>query len=119
MKMNLPSNMVLKAIKPLYGIPQSGLYWYLTYLDYHVETPNMVQSRVDPCLLFQLNENLLPVLVIMQVDDSVIVGTEWFLLTEDEMNKVFLSKPRKHLEKKRTTLNFVELSVMSDRVTNE
>lgn len=29
-EMDLPERYVLEVIKPLYGIPESGLHWYLT-----------------------------------------------------------------------------------------
>lgn len=31
-ELGLPDETVLKVMKPLYGIPESGLRWYLTYL---------------------------------------------------------------------------------------
>lgn len=35
--MNLEIGIVLKVVKTLYRIPQSGLHWYLAYLYDHVE----------------------------------------------------------------------------------
>lgn len=31
LEMQLPPNIVLKVVKPLYVIPESDLHWYLTY----------------------------------------------------------------------------------------
>lgn len=32
---------VLRGVNPHYGVPESDLYWYLTYLNLHVHTINM------------------------------------------------------------------------------
>lgn len=32
-ELGLPPGFVVKVLKPLYGIPESGLHWYLTYLS--------------------------------------------------------------------------------------
>lgn len=32
-----PRNVVFKAIRPLYGIPEAGIQWFKTYQTYHVE----------------------------------------------------------------------------------
>lgn len=34
----LPYGYVVKVVKPLYGIPESGFHWYLTYLTHHLDT---------------------------------------------------------------------------------
>jgi hypothetical protein len=38
------------CVRLLYGIPESGLYWFLTYTDLHVQELHMTQSRADRCL---------------------------------------------------------------------
>lgn len=52
-EMGLPKSVVLKAIKPLYGIPESGLLWFSSYSGHHVSTLGMTQSKVDECFFFQ------------------------------------------------------------------
>lgn len=37
-ELNLPQRQVLKVLKPLYEIPESGIHWYLTYLKHHLKT---------------------------------------------------------------------------------
>lgn len=37
-ELNLPAEVVLKVVKPMYGIPESGFHRYLTYLEHHLET---------------------------------------------------------------------------------
>lgn len=36
-ELGLGPGQVLKVVKPLYGNPESGLLWYLTYLAHHLE----------------------------------------------------------------------------------
>lgn len=89
--MNSSSYSVLKVVKPVYRIPESGLHCFLTYLDHNISTLNMEQSRVDPCLLSQKNNGSLSAMVTSEVADCVIVGSESFLRTKNEMSAVFSS----------------------------
>lgn len=43
--MDLPRNMVLQVVRPLYGMPESGLHWYLTYLDHHITCLGMTEPQ--------------------------------------------------------------------------
>lgn len=45
-KMNIPGNVVIQVLRPLYGIPERGLHWYLTYLEYHMEALGMILGTV-------------------------------------------------------------------------
>ena len=54
-KMHLPENKVLLVIKPLYGIPEAGLYWFVTYKNHHVGRLGMKQCTTDPCILYRKN----------------------------------------------------------------
>lgn len=45
-EIHLPSGQVLKVVKPLYGISESGLHWYLTYLEHHLDVLKMHSSRI-------------------------------------------------------------------------
>lgn len=49
--MGLAPNTVIKVVKTLYGIPESGLHWYLTYIDHHVTRLEMKKAKVDSLLL--------------------------------------------------------------------
>lgn len=50
-ELNLPIDTVLKVVRPLYGIPESELHWYLTYLDHHTVRLKMKRTTIDPCML--------------------------------------------------------------------
>lgn len=96
-ELGLPPRSVLKVIQPLYGIPESGLHWYLTNLEHHVGEFSMKQSVVDPCFLYKREMRKLIGLVAIQVDDTFGFGTKVFLYHEEEASKVFSSKPRNFL----------------------
>ena len=46
-EMKLEEGIILVAAKPLYGIQEAGLHWYLTYLAHHVKFFGMKQATVD------------------------------------------------------------------------
>lgn len=50
-EIKLGEDYVLEVIKPLYGNPESGLHWYLTYLSHNLDELHMSRSRIAPCLL--------------------------------------------------------------------
>lgn len=52
-EMNLQHDVVLKVVIPLYGIPESDLHWYLTYLEHHIRRLGMSRSKTDPCVLYR------------------------------------------------------------------
>jgi len=93
---------VLRAALPLYGIPESGLHWFVTYHDHHVQQLQMVPSPADPCFLTraarssnntrELREG--PACVALQVDDTLGLGSADFLRVEADAARHFESKPR-------------------------
>ena len=83
-ELGLDEDYVLKVVKPLYGIPESGLHWYLTYLSHHLDTLKMVRAQCDPCVLLRRNQDDLERLILLQVDDSLGVGTPDFLEEEEQ-----------------------------------
>lgn len=65
----LPEDSVLKVIKPLYGIPEAGLHWYLTYMDHHKHQLGMNKSYIDPCMLILKGTDGIKGPVILQFED--------------------------------------------------
>lgn len=108
-EMELGDDYVLEVIKPLYGIPESGLHWYLTYLDHHTGTLGMNRSNIDPCVLCRRTESGLDGIVLLQVDDSLGFGTPQFLADEEKGSSKFNSKPRTTLTEKPTSFNGITL----------
>lgn len=52
-EMNLPEDEILQAVKPLYGVPESGLHWFITYRNHHEAKLGLKSSNIDPCLLYK------------------------------------------------------------------
>lgn len=51
-KMRFPNGKVSLLLKALYGIPESGPHWFLTYLRYHKKELHMKLTVVKPCHLY-------------------------------------------------------------------
>ncbi len=48
-----PSDGLLQALKPLYGLSESPGYWWHTFKRYHTVDLGMNQSVLDPCLFYK------------------------------------------------------------------
>lgn len=70
---------ILLVVKPIYGIPESGLHWYITYLEYHIECLGMMNTTAGPCLLVKSTDGHTTGLVAPQLDGSLSVVTEQFM----------------------------------------
>lgn len=112
--MGLPPNTFLHVLKPLYGISEAGLHWYLTYMTYHVEKLGMKKSKVDPGLLFKREYGRLTGAVGIQVDYSLGFGTADFLDLEEKNSKVFITKPHKLLTESGMDFNGMDISLKHD-----
>ena len=101
-EMELHDNYVLLAKKPLYGIPESGLHWFLTYQKHHTLELSMKETTYDKCLFYtsHSDKNYKGVTA-LQVDDSFGHGTELFLKEEEEKCKRYQhynEKPRVYVK---------------------
>lgn len=97
-EMKIPENSILLAVKPLYGIPEAGLHWFMTYSNHHIKELAMQTCSTDKCMLFRNRDKQKNVdLVILQVDDTFGTGSKTFLDEEEKSNR-FLCKPRKPFE---------------------
>lgn len=72
-------NLVFGVMKPLYGIPESGLHWYLTYLEEHLGRHGMGRPRPHLCVFYERDEEGLRGFVILQFDDCFGAGANLFL----------------------------------------
>jgi hypothetical protein len=94
-EMELEDDEVLLSLKPLYGIPEAGLHWFLTYAQHHTETLGMTPSKADRCLFFRRDDEGDGVsITALQVDDNLGVGTAAFLVEEEAASRKFRCKPR-------------------------
>lgn len=70
---------VLKVLRPLYGIPESGNHWFGTYHRHHTDKLHLRESTFDPCLLTSNDA-----IVGLQTDDTLICGSKRFLDLEQQ-----------------------------------
>ena len=85
---------LLKIVKPVYGLTDSGSYWWLTSKNYHVNDLEMDQSAMDPCLFYKLRNGSLQGIEASLVDDTLSTGNEDFMRLEEEKSKKFDVKER-------------------------
>jgi hypothetical protein len=79
-----PPNSVLRVVKSLYGIAESGLYWFKTYHNHHTKRLKMKVSSYDPCLLISHEGNETFGITGMQTDDTLSVVTPQFSQREED-----------------------------------
>lgn len=94
-----PGYEFLKAVRPLYGIPEAGNHWFRTYHRHHTEKLGMETSTYDPCLLHCTDPEQGFGVIGMQTDDTLIVADDTFAAREEEEVKraKLICKPREHL----------------------
>lgn len=89
-----PPETVLQVVKPLYGIPEAGLHWYITYLSHQLDTLGLTRSRYDPCLLLKHTKGNPTAMVALQVEQNLGFGYKAFLkLEEAASHKLWLVSP--------------------------
>ena len=81
-EMRLQPDECLLVIRPLYGIPDSGIHWFLAIQDYHITNLGMVPATIDPCLLSKIDNWIMQGVTAMQVDDTFGHGSDFFLEVE-------------------------------------
>lgn len=113
-ELNLPSNIFLKILLPLYGIPEAGTYWFHTYHDHHTRNLNLQPSSYDFCLLFNPEA-----IVGLQTDDTLIACNPAFLIKEEiELKRAeFLAKPLEKLtDKNSITFNGAQITLSGTKL---
>ena len=87
----------MKVIKPLYGIPEAGNYWFSTYHFHHTEKLKMKEFIYNPCLLYTHKDGVR--IISLQTDDTLFVGDKEFTQNEEVnfMNAKFMAKEREKL----------------------
>ena len=98
-ELGLSPDIMWKVIRPLYGLPESGVIWFETYIAHHHDKLKMKSSEVDPCLLYRKDKNSqVDGLICLQVDDSIGAGTQKFIDEETKASKCFKTRPASLLE---------------------
>lgn len=85
---------VLKVIKPLCGIAESGDYWIDTYMTFFLAGMNMTPFVLGPCFMCKKEKENLTGMVGMIVDDTIAAGAKSFIQEEDEKRKKFRMSPK-------------------------
>lgn len=96
-ELGLQEGMILKVIKPLYGIPEAGNHWFNTYHRHHIEKLRMNQSTYDPCLLYTNSNGF--AIAGLQTDDTLLLADQTFAEAEQTglQEAKFLAKERETL----------------------
>jgi hypothetical protein len=79
-----PRGTIMKITRPLYGLAESGLYWFKTYHSHHKNKLNMKISSYDPCLLFTVSGPLDFGITGLQTDDTFSFATPIFSEREEK-----------------------------------
>lgn len=54
-----PKDKLLKIIRPVYEMPKSPMHWIKTFFDYGTEKLIMLQTSLDPCLMYASSKDRL------------------------------------------------------------
>ncbi|KAI1002382.1 hypothetical protein K3495_g5815 [Podosphaera aphanis] len=96
-ELGLEENALLKAVKPLYGVPEAGNHWFCTYHNHHSKELFMTQSTFDSYLLYYHKPGLLGI-VGLQTDDTFFLANDCF--ANEEQTKLKEAQfPAKEREK--------------------
>ena len=92
-ELGLGRDILWKVIRPLYGLPESGLIWFETYVGHHHDELRMKSTEADPCFMYRKGKDeSIDGLVCLQVDDSIGAGTPKFLQEESDASKSFKTR---------------------------
>eukprot|EP00180_Rhodochaete_pulchella_P002694 Plantae.Rhodophyta-Rhodochaete_pulchella.ctg4189.p1 GENE.Plantae.Rhodophyta-Rhodochaete_pulchella.ctg4189~~Plantae.Rhodophyta-Rhodochaete_pulchella.ctg4189.p1 ORF type:complete len:287 (-),score=15.97 Plantae.Rhodophyta-Rhodochaete_pulchella.ctg4189:502-1362(-) len=91
-------SLALKLSLPLYGLSESGRYWYYT-ISGQFESKGMPEAAIDPAILWKAGGDpfVFERAFGMVVDDNLDLGDESFQELENEIYSQFENKGRRHL----------------------
>ena len=97
LKDKYPEGTIMRVIRPLYRIAESGVYWWTIYQNHHRNFLGMVPSSFDPYLLItdQAGKDGFGI-VSIQTDNTLILSTAIFSAKEEEKltEAKFRAKPK-------------------------
>src|SRR6266567_7664258 len=87
----IDNDLILKVLKPLYGVLEAGNYWFKIYYAYYIKNLNMTQLTYN---LYLLYSNKLFGIVGLQTDNMLFLTDKTFIdIEENELYKVkFMAK---------------------------
>ena len=90
----LSPNQLLKLLKPLYGLADSGDYWGRTLRKHLLNDIGMSASTTDGALFFKKIANQLAGLCATHVDDCLHAGNEKYLQISESIERKFQCRDR-------------------------
>lgn len=95
-----------RLCRPLYGLPEAGAMWYSTFARYHRNSLLMHHTATDPAVFVRHDKHgCLEGMSVVQVDDTLIMGTSAFMEDEERESVAFPSKGRTSIEDKPVSFN--------------
>lgn len=91
---NLPAGHLLKLLKPLYGLSDSGDYWHATFSNHLIHDLDMTSTTGDLSLFFKVVEGKLRGMTGAYVEDTIGTGTKDFGEESKATGDRFQSKAR-------------------------
>jgi hypothetical protein len=87
-------------VKPLYGIPESGIYWFTTYNKYYIKEFLITISPYDLCLFISITKGPFAILVIQTNNTLFLANKQFADLEKKKKKKIYYEtkgdiKPRK------------------------
>ena len=93
---NLRPNEILKLLRPLYGLADSGDYWGATFSKHITEDLGMRSCVGDSAMFYRSEDGELVGLTATYVDDALQAGTPEFLELVKATERKFECKPREY-----------------------
>jgi len=93
--------MIMVVLKPLYGITETGTYWWATYSKHYKEKLLMTTFIFNLCFLITTTGTPFGI-ISMQTDNTIILEDKQFsAFKEDELVKAnLMAKPKEKLDLK-------------------
>ena len=92
----MPAGYVLKLLRPLYGLADSGNYWHATFSKHLTDDLNMEPVASDMSLFFRRVRSQVFRLLASYVDDSLACGDGIFKRLTERTREKFEMKDREY-----------------------
>lgn len=97
--LNMPPNTLVKVVRPLYGLPEAGIHWFVIYYDHYCKSLSMIPAVHDHWLLYtpscfsknHISSQEARVVTCLQTDDSLHMGNSTLIDQEQCISKKVLS----------------------------
>lgn len=115
--MEMGEDVVIRVVNTLYVIADSGLQWYLKYLNHHQERLGMHFETTNQWFTIIHDENgYLYGIVIIQDDNSLATRSDKLQMDEERVSINLKTKPRAILAKKSKKFNGIRKTRERDQI---